>query len=62
MAESDAPKGLKDSAQGFNRFQPWEPFTKPVRPHKALPSSALLEKHPVRRVGGAEGARDAAAR
>ncbi|HEY6842224.1 MAG TPA: hypothetical protein VI114_13460, partial [Chthoniobacterales bacterium] len=26
------------------------------RPHKALPSSALLEKHPVRRVGGAEGA------
>src|ERR1700694_413862 len=32
-----------------------------VRPeaHKALPSSALLEKHPVRRVGGAEGARDA---
>jgi hypothetical protein len=36
------------------------------RPHKALPSSALLEKHPVRRVGGAEGAaenraRDAAA-
>jgi hypothetical protein len=25
-------------------------------PHKALPSSALLEKHPVRRVGGAEGA------
>jgi hypothetical protein len=27
-----------------------------VRPHKALPRSALLEKHPVRRVGGAEGA------
>ncbi|MEA3206939.1 MAG: hypothetical protein QOG92_2668 [Verrucomicrobiota bacterium] len=25
-------------------------------PHKALPTSALLEKHPVRRVGGAEGA------
>jgi hypothetical protein len=25
------------------------------RPHKALPRSALLEKHPVRRVGGAEG-------
>jgi hypothetical protein len=24
-------------------------------PHKALPRSALLEKHPVRRVGGAEG-------
>src|ERR1700681_3274964 len=40
-------------------FQPWEPSKKTVRPHKALPSSALLEKHPVRRVGGAEGARGA---
>jgi hypothetical protein len=30
-----------------------------VRPHKASPRSALLEKHPFRRVGGAEGARDA---
>src|ERR1700676_992602 len=27
-----------------------------IRPHKALPRSALLEKHPLRRVGGAEGA------
>jgi hypothetical protein len=33
-----------------------------VRPHKALPRSALLGKHPVRRVGGAEGARDAGTR
>src|ERR1700730_16692803 len=31
-------------------------FNLAVRPHKALPRSALLEKHPVRRVGGAEGA------
>src|ERR1700682_1094503 len=27
------------------------------RPHKALPRSVWLEKHPIRRVGGAEGAR-----
>jgi hypothetical protein len=32
-----------------------------ARPHKALPSSALLEKHPVRRVGGAEGAPESTA-
>src|SRR6202795_1788459 len=29
-----------------------------VRPHKALHRSAFLEKHPVRRVGGAERATD----
>ena len=42
------------------RIQPWGStlgnFNLAVRPHKALPRSALLEKHPVRRVGGAEGA------
>jgi hypothetical protein len=34
----------------------WVSFFTGNRPHKALPSSALLEKRPVRRVGGAEGA------
>src|ERR1700686_640557 len=47
-----APKGLWSPAQGFNPGN----YPIKVRPHKALPRSALLEKHPVRRVGGAEGA------
>jgi hypothetical protein len=47
------PKGLQPSAQGFN---PGNRPSRATRPHKALPSSVLLEKHPVRRVGGAEGA------
>ncbi len=29
------------------------------RPHKALPRSAVLEKHPVRPVGGAERGKEA---
>jgi hypothetical protein len=36
----------------------WVTFPIGNRPHKALPRSALLEKHPVRRVGGAEGAEE----
>jgi hypothetical protein len=49
-----APTGLEDSAQGFN------PGNRPpaTRPHKALPRCALGEKHPVLRVGDAEGAAD----
>jgi hypothetical protein len=48
-----APKGLENiDAQGL----PWETYFIAPCPHKALPRSALLEKHPVRRVGGAEGA------
>ncbi len=50
-----APKGLQNSAQGFN---PGNRPPRATRPHKALPRSALLGKHPVRRVGGAEGAPD----
>ncbi|MEA3162411.1 MAG: hypothetical protein QOE88_229 [Verrucomicrobiota bacterium] len=52
MDRGPAPQGLQNSAQGFNPGNPQNG----IRPHKALPSSALLEKHPVRRVGGAEGA------
>ncbi|MEA3148566.1 MAG: hypothetical protein QOI53_4221 [Verrucomicrobiota bacterium] len=44
-------RGYRTQPQGFNPGNP----SKVVHPHKALPSSALLEKHPVRRVGGAEG-------
>jgi hypothetical protein len=36
-----APKGLESLAQGL----PWVGYFA-ARPHKALPSSALLEKHP----------------
>jgi hypothetical protein len=39
--------GAGERARKFHDF---------CRPHKALPRCALLEKHPVRRVGGAEGA------
>ena len=38
-----APKGLQDSAQGFN---PGNRPPRATRPHKALPRSALVEKHP----------------
>src|ERR1700692_3292132 len=47
-----APKGHESIAQALA----WVSFFIGIRPHKALPTSALLEKHPVRRVGGAEGA------
>jgi hypothetical protein len=51
-----ARMGLQGSVQGFNLgFNPGNRPPRATRPHKALPSSALLEKHPVRRVGGAEG-------
>jgi hypothetical protein len=55
--EGAAPKGLESIAQGL----PWEAYFFASCPHKALPRSALLEKHPVRRVGGAEGAPEIAA-
>ena len=56
--EAPATQGLQNSAQGLN---PGDPQNKRFA-LKALPRSALLEKHPVRRVGGAEGARDAGTR
>jgi hypothetical protein len=46
------PKGYENLAQGL----PWVWGFNATRPHKALHRSAFLEKHPVRRVGGAEGA------
>ncbi|MEA3206342.1 MAG: hypothetical protein QOG92_2041 [Verrucomicrobiota bacterium] len=49
---SYGPKGHESIAQA----SAWVLYFQWNRPHKALPSSALLEKHPVRRVGGAEGA------
>ncbi|MEA3205803.1 MAG: hypothetical protein QOG92_1486, partial [Verrucomicrobiota bacterium] len=45
-------KGHESIAQALA----WVTFFIGNHPHKALPRSALLEKHPVRRVGGAEGA------
>jgi hypothetical protein len=47
------PTGHENLAPGL----PWEPFYNASSPHKALPRNAFLEKHPVRRVGGAEGAK-----
>jgi hypothetical protein len=41
---------------GFTRGLPWEACFIASCPHKALHRSALWEKHPVLRVGGAEGA------
>ena len=38
-----APQGLQNSAQGFN---PGNRSPRATRPHKALPRSALVEKHP----------------
>jgi hypothetical protein len=52
-----APKGHESIAQALA----WVSFFIGIRPHKALPRSALLEKHPVRRVGGAEGATESRA-
>jgi hypothetical protein len=46
------PEGHESIAQALA----WVIFLYCNRPHKALYRSAFLEKHPVRRVGGAEGA------
>ncbi|MEA3147347.1 MAG: hypothetical protein QOI53_2904 [Verrucomicrobiota bacterium] len=50
-------RGLKGH-ESIAQTSAWVYISNENRPeaHKALPSSALLEKHPVRRVGGAEGA------
>ena len=41
-------------SQGFNLVLTWVRQLKAMCPHKALPHSACREKHPARRVGGAE--------
>jgi hypothetical protein len=41
-----APQGPQNTAQGFNQVSTLGTPKIVVRPHKALPSSALLEKHP----------------
>jgi hypothetical protein len=51
-----APGGATGLSPGLSPgFQPWEPQNKRVRPHKAH-ECAFHEKHPLLRVGDAEGA------
>jgi hypothetical protein len=65
MAKGPPRRGLRTQPRVKprveTRFQPWEPTNKTLRPeaHKALRRCALDEKHPVLRVGDAEGARGA---
>ena len=42
-ARRACPKGAKGLSPGF---QPWDRPPRAARPHKALPRSALVEKHP----------------
>ena len=56
LARYVGPKGPRKVSPRLTRVYPGKLCFIASCPHKALPSSALLEKHPIRRVGGAEGA------